>query len=40
MRNNVVLPTCEAEALAAQLAAAGYSGIVSISANDDAGTCP
>lgn len=40
VRNNVVLPTCEAEALAAQLAAAGYSGIVSISANDDAGTCP
>lgn len=35
--NNVVLPTCEAENLIAQLTV--FTGATKISGNDDTGTC-
>ncbi len=40
IEDNIVLPTCEAEALRDQLVAAGFDGAVFISGNDDAGVCP
>jgi hypothetical protein len=39
VRNNPLLPTCQAEALAAQLSAPPPGGVI-ISGNNDAGVCP
>ena len=40
IEDNANLPTCEADALRDQLLAAGFTGYVSISGNDDSGACP
>ena len=41
IQDNSILPTCEAEALRDQVQnAGGIGGTVTISGNDDTGTCP